>query len=124
MALGFTYELLHITVESMVLVLNIYFKRFILRKFKVILANSQAEFWGIKKALNSSYGVGEYDKFIVRFSNESLSFINASIYPPIFSIIIITLLYNCSYYIVCNKQPYIPILTSMVDKLKPNDPKD
>jgi hypothetical protein len=73
------------------------------------------------------FSIGRYEQFTGRIFfysapilNESGKFILHYIYLPFYLTLLIILMYNCCYYIIYNKQPYIPIITNLVKKLTPN----
>jgi hypothetical protein len=75
---------------------------------------------------------GRYERFIEKILYEagvpmlegSGRFIKSYIFLPFYLILLTSLLYNCCYYIIYNKQPYIPIVTNLVKKLTPNNQND
>lgn len=79
------------------------------------------------------YVKGLYESFIEYILYEagvsllyegSGKFVKSYIYLPFYLILLTTLLYNCSYYIIYNKQPYLPIVTDMVETLTPKYSND
>lgn len=120
-AASFGISLIRTLLDSSRLLVNMYLQLFVLRKFRVLALNK-----GVVRNLkpNNNFGITGSEKYIERFISESDSFINSSILSPIFIILIITLLYNCCYYIIYNKQPYIPILTDLAKRQTPNTQRD
>jgi hypothetical protein len=114
-----------------------------LKIFQIESIDSNGIIYPINKLIgeirNPDFQPGRYEKFIETIlsgigeviPNANLILLNSPgkylksyVHLPFYLIILITLVYNCSYYIIYNKQPYIPIITNLVKKLTPNTQND
>lgn len=80
-----------------------------------------------------NYNLGKYEKFIQKLlfdsglppmADGSGRFIKSYIYLPFYLIILTSLVYNCCYYIIYNKRPYIPIVSNLAEKVTPKTQND
>nr|YP_009551101.1 hypothetical protein Ycf60 [Pseudellipsoidion edaphicum]QAA12032.1 hypothetical protein Ycf60 [Pseudellipsoidion edaphicum] len=70
------------------------------------------------------YGICGLNRLIRQVKNNTEIFVISNIFAPVSLIVIITLLYNCCYYIIYNKRPFIPVMTNFANRLRPNIRKD
>lgn len=62
---------------------------------------------------------GKYELWIARVYQEQFTWICYYIYLPFCIILLSGLVYNCCYYIIYNKKPYIPIVSDLEKKITP-----
>lgn len=96
-------------------------KVMLLRQFTSIVSGEMdVSLYSIARVFeNLSYELGEYEEFVETLRHQFFNFVCQSGLAPIYLILLLALLYNCIYYIVFDKYPYIPCLTELINRQMP-----
>lgn len=129
-SMGLIMSIVQSVVESTTVALNGHFGIFVLGRLRKVLKpkkhpptsiilRSHQVFSSLADDLDE-YGICGYEEFLISVQ-ENIDFAALILFlTPMAFYVFVTLIYNCCYYILYNKQPHIPIMTKFAKRLTPN----